>query len=83
MYQVHGHQGLEEVQGVRPWKADTFKFSTDPELEAKVTDIEAYSQTACRPAKPLVRVHLRKAVNKAHCRPVSEPAGQRDRVVRR
>jgi len=25
--------------GVRPWKADTFKFSTDPELEAKVTDI--------------------------------------------
>ena len=26
---------------------------------------EAYSQTACRPAKPLVRAHLRKAVNKA------------------
>jgi transposase len=25
--------------GVRPWKAETFKFSTDPELEAKVTDI--------------------------------------------
>jgi len=25
--------------GVRPWKADTFKFSTDPELEAKVADI--------------------------------------------
>ena len=25
--------------GIRPWKADTFKFSTDPELEAKVTDI--------------------------------------------
>jgi transposase len=25
--------------GVRRWKADTFKFSTDPELEAKVTDI--------------------------------------------
>ena len=39
VYQVHGHQGLEEVQGARPWKADTFKFSTDPELEAKVTDI--------------------------------------------
>ena len=39
VYQVHGHQGLEEVQGVRPWKADTFKFSTDPELEAKVTDV--------------------------------------------
>ena len=25
--------------GVKPWKADTFKFSTDPELEAKVVDI--------------------------------------------
>ena len=25
--------------GVRPWKADTFKFSTDPELVAKVIDI--------------------------------------------
>ena len=25
--------------GVRPWKADTFKFSTDPELAAKVTDV--------------------------------------------
>jgi transposase len=25
--------------GVRPWKADTFNFSTDPEVEAKVTDV--------------------------------------------
>jgi transposase len=25
--------------GVKPWKAETFKFSTDPELETKVTDI--------------------------------------------
>ena len=25
--------------GVRPWKAETFKFSTDPELVAKVTDV--------------------------------------------
>jgi transposase len=25
--------------GVRPWKAETFKFSTDPELVAKVSDI--------------------------------------------
>jgi transposase len=25
--------------GVRPWKAATFKFSTDPELAAKVTDV--------------------------------------------
>ena len=25
--------------GVKPWKAETFKFSTDPELEAKVVDV--------------------------------------------
>src|SRR5215210_3515336 len=25
--------------GVKPWKADTFKFSTDPELVAKVNDV--------------------------------------------
>jgi transposase len=25
--------------GVKPWKAETFKFSTDPELDAKVTDV--------------------------------------------
>jgi transposase len=25
--------------GVKPWKAETFKFSTDPELEAKVIDV--------------------------------------------
>jgi len=25
--------------GVKPWKAETFKFSTDPQLEAKVIDI--------------------------------------------
>jgi transposase len=25
--------------GVKPWKADTFKFSTDPELEVKVDDV--------------------------------------------
>ena len=24
---------------MKPWKAETFKFSTDPELEAKVTDV--------------------------------------------
>jgi hypothetical protein len=24
---------------VKPWKAETFKFSTDPELEAKVSDV--------------------------------------------
>ena len=25
--------------GVKPWKAETFKFSTDPELVAKVSDV--------------------------------------------
>ncbi len=25
--------------GVKPWKAETFKFSTDPELEAKIIDV--------------------------------------------
>jgi hypothetical protein len=25
--------------GVQPWRSETFKFSTDPELVAKVTDI--------------------------------------------
>jgi len=28
-----------KAYAVKPWKADTFKFSTDPELEAKVTDV--------------------------------------------
>ena len=28
-----------KAYGVRPWKAETFKFSTDPELEAKVVDV--------------------------------------------
>src|SRR5699024_140820 len=28
-----------KTYGVQPWKAETFKFSTDPQLEAKVTDI--------------------------------------------
>jgi hypothetical protein len=25
--------------GVQPWRAETFKFSTDPHLVAKVTDV--------------------------------------------
>jgi hypothetical protein len=25
--------------GLQPWKAETFKFSTDPELEAKIRDV--------------------------------------------
>lgn len=31
--------GVWKDFGVRPWKADSFKFSTDPELVAKVTDV--------------------------------------------
>ena len=34
----HGGGDRKEY-GVKPWKAETFKFSTDPELEAKVTDV--------------------------------------------
>ena len=36
------HSTVAEVwkeYGIRPWRAETFKFSTDPELEAKVTDV--------------------------------------------
>ena len=29
--------------------------------------IEAYSQATCQPVKPLVRAHLRMAVNKPYC----------------
>ena len=28
--------------GLQPWRAETFKFSTDPELEAKVRDVGLY-----------------------------------------
>lgn len=31
--------GIWKEYGVKPWKAETFKFSTDPELAAKVSDI--------------------------------------------
>src|SRR4051812_14651713 len=27
--------------GVQPWRADTFKFSTDPELQAKIRDVRS------------------------------------------
>lgn len=36
------HSTVAEVwkqYGIRPWKAEAFKFSTDPELEAKVVDV--------------------------------------------
>ena len=31
--------GVWNDYGVKPWRAETFKFSTDPELVAKVTDV--------------------------------------------
>ena len=31
--------GIWKEYGVKPWRAETFKFSTDPELEAKVVDV--------------------------------------------
>ena len=31
--------GIWKEYRVKPWKAETFKFSTDPELEAKVVDV--------------------------------------------
>jgi transposase len=31
--------GVWKKYGVKPWQAETFKFSTDPELVAKVTDV--------------------------------------------
>ncbi len=31
--------GVWKKYGVKPWKAETFKFSTDPQLEAKVVDV--------------------------------------------
>ena len=31
--------GIWKEYGIKPWRADTFKFSTDPELEAKVVDV--------------------------------------------
>ena len=53
---------LHQCEGWHPYdrSSDTSQAMHDHRY------IEAYSQTACRPAKPLVRAHLRKAVNKAH-----------------
>lgn len=31
--------------GIKPWKQDTFKFSTDPELAGKVTDVRRRRRT--------------------------------------
>ena len=32
--------GIWREYGVRPWRTETFKFSTDPQLEAKVHDVQ-------------------------------------------
>lgn len=31
--------GVWKRYGIKPWKTETFKFSTDPQLEAKVVDV--------------------------------------------
>jgi len=44
-YAREGVSGLDDdprsgrPRGVQPWRIETFKFSTDPELVAKVTDV--------------------------------------------
>ena len=63
-------QGLNEVRSWRPEQyASILRTSGVLQVSMKSglrnRNNEAYSQTACRPAKPLVRAHLRKAVNKA------------------
>jgi hypothetical protein len=30
--------------GLKPWRRQTFKFSTDPELEAKIRDVKTANQ---------------------------------------
>ncbi len=32
-------QALRRGRGLQPWRSETFKFSTDPELETKVRDV--------------------------------------------
>jgi hypothetical protein len=39
--------------GLKPWRRETFKFSTDPELEAKIRDVVGFS-TLDPPAKAVV-----------------------------
>src|ERR1700745_820583 len=35
----HAVASIWREQGVRPWRSKSFRFSTDPELEAKVVDV--------------------------------------------
>src|SRR4051812_26855978 len=54
--------------GVQPWRAETFKFSTDPELEAKIRDVvglylhpPAKAVVLCVDEKPQVQARQRTA----------------------
>ena len=63
-----GQPGKPGKSPARP-RERTGTGNTGGESEEKPPGhIEAYSQTAWRPVKPLVRTHLRKAVNKPHRR---------------
>ena len=37
--QLHRLQGVAGGGGYKPWRRETFKFSTNPELEAKIRDV--------------------------------------------
>src|SRR3546814_4214053 len=51
--------------GVKPWRRETFKFSTDPELEAKVSDVIGLYLNP--PAKALVLcVDEKSQIGRAH-----------------
>ena len=38
--------------GVQPWRTQTFKFSTDPQLVARVTDVVGFGSDRSRNARP-------------------------------
>src|SRR4051812_34174242 len=42
--------------GLQPWRAETFKFSTDPELEAKIRDVVRRQGITTRETSDLVSI---------------------------
>jgi hypothetical protein len=57
--------------GLQPWRSQTFKFSTDPELEAKIRDVQVLHRPGTRGQDP------------RHRRALPQPTRGGDRVVRR
>ncbi|HET9657423.1 MAG TPA: helix-turn-helix domain-containing protein [Kineosporiaceae bacterium] len=45
--------------GIQPWRAGSFRFSTDPQLETKVVDVVGLSWTHVRREALLIRVEVR------------------------